>query len=147
LLLAPEHEQFGVGGEDLPEGVLKLAAGLDAALDLLGPGGRDSFDALLAAGHKGQEPDGVALLLSTVASGLAAAAVGQAERAGQQIIREVEPADQFKLALAEARGLGPLGSNLICMVLYIQKNGNASACLGLRKQEAPRLLLQGQAYR
>ncbi|MEK7406376.1 MAG: hypothetical protein AAB225_14840 [Acidobacteriota bacterium] len=44
MLLAPEHQQFGVGGEDFPEGILKLAAGLNQPLDFLGPSGGDSFD-------------------------------------------------------------------------------------------------------
>lgn len=79
---APEHEQFGVGGEEFPEGVPELAAGLDPALDLLDPGGRDSLDALFAVAHKGREPNRVAFLWSAVAGRLATAAVG--EGAGQQ---------------------------------------------------------------
>jgi len=51
----------------------------------------------------------VALLLSAVAGGLAAAAVGEREGAGQQVIGQMEAADQFELALAEAGSVGPLG--------------------------------------
>jgi hypothetical protein len=112
LLLAPEHEQLGVGGENFPEGVLKLAPGLDAPLDLLDPRGGDALDPLLAVAHEGKEPDGVAWFLSAVASGLAAAPVGERKGARQEILREVEPADELELALAEAGGLGASGFGL-----------------------------------
>jgi hypothetical protein len=36
-LPASEREQLRVGGQHLAHGVLKLAAGLDASLDLLNP--------------------------------------------------------------------------------------------------------------
>jgi len=110
--LAPEHEQLGVGGVNFPEGVLKLVPGLDAPLDLLDPPGGDALDPLLAAAHEGKEPDGVAWLLSAVASGLAAAPVGERKGARQEILREVESADELELALAEAGGPGASGLRL-----------------------------------
>jgi hypothetical protein len=36
-LLAGQDEKLGVGGQDLADGVLKLAAGLDLALDIFDP--------------------------------------------------------------------------------------------------------------
>jgi hypothetical protein len=102
LLIAPKHQQLGVGGEDLPEGVLELSAGLDAPSHLLHPLGRNALDALFAVGDEGEKPDGVASPFSTVAGGLAAAAIGERERAGQQVLRQLGTADEFALAPAQA---------------------------------------------
>ena len=70
---------------------------------------RDSLDPLLAMDHEGERPGRVALAGGAVAGGFAAARVAEAERTGQEIIREVQPADQFELALADPGSLRTLG--------------------------------------
>ncbi len=136
LLLAPEHEQLGVGGEHRAQRLLGLAAGLDAPLHFLDPLGRVTFDAVFAPGHEGRKPEGVALALSAVAGGFAAAAVGEGQRAGQQILGQVEAADESELVLAEACGLGTKGSIFVWIVLSIQSNGKAFICWRAQKSEA-----------
>ena len=49
------------------------------------------------------------LVGGTVASGLTTTAVGEGERTGQQVGGDGEAAEKLELALAESRGLGPLG--------------------------------------
>jgi hypothetical protein len=77
LLFAPQHQQLSIGGEDLAQSVLKLAAGVDTPPDIVYPLVRNPFDATLALRHEGEKPDGMALARSAVASGFAAATVSE----------------------------------------------------------------------
>jgi hypothetical protein len=48
----------------------------------------------------------MAWALGAVAGGLATAEMREGKRAGQQVVGKMETPHQFKLALAESRGLG-----------------------------------------
>jgi hypothetical protein len=111
-LLARQHQQFGVGGEQFADGILKLVTGLDAGADQFGPMPGDAFDAAAALVDKGQGPTGMAGVLGVgaMAGGFATSGGGLGERARQQVFGEGEAAQEFKLALAEAGGLGAFGS-------------------------------------
>src|SRR5438552_9104538 len=53
------------------------------------------FDTLFTAHHEGQRPGGVSLPLGTPAGGLAAASVGQGQRAGQGLGRNLQAVEIY----------------------------------------------------
>jgi uncharacterized protein YejL (UPF0352 family) len=103
---------LGVGGEDLGHGLFKLAARLYPAANFSDPFLRDVLDPLLAPRHEGERPNGVALLvLGAMAGGLTTAAVSERKRAGKQVGRDGEAAEELELALAETSGLQTFRGN------------------------------------
>jgi len=109
LLFAPQHEQLGVGGEDLAQSVLKSAAGGYAPADVVHPILGNAFDSFLTVRHEGQGPGSVPLASGAVAGRFSAAGMADGEGAGQEILGEGELAEQGEFALAEAGSLGAVG--------------------------------------
>jgi len=123
-----------VRGEDLADGVLKLAARLHQALNFLNPFVGDVLHPLPAAGHEGERPNGVPLLvLGAMASGPATAAVSKGERSGKQIGRDGEAAEEFELALAETSGLRTLGRNSHMSAIIPAEEESQALFWGMRK--------------
>ena len=121
MLFAPQHQQLGVGGEDLAQSVLKGAAGFDAPADVVHPIFGNAFDPFLAGGHEGQRPSGVPLALGAMAGGFTAAGMADGERARKQILGKLELAEQRKFALAEPGSLGTLGLEFHLEVILLQE--------------------------
>jgi hypothetical protein len=133
-LLPPQGEQLGVGGEDLGYSFFKLASPLHQPLNFLDPFVGDVLHPLLAAGHEGERPNGVPLLvLRAMAGGLATAAVSKRERSGEQIGRDGEAAEEFELALAETSGLRTFGCNLHMSVIIHAEQESQALFSGMRK--------------
>ncbi len=134
LLPSPEGQQLRVGGEDFGHGLLKLPARIDQALYFLHPLRWDALDALLAPGHEGKKPDRMPLLVGgAVAGRLAAAAVRERKRAGQQAGRDREATEEFELALAEPGGLRPFGIDLHMHVLIHAVREKSSPASRIRR--------------
>jgi hypothetical protein len=110
--LAPQNQQLRIGCEDLAQSVLKGAAGLDAPADVVHPLYGDAFDAALPLRHEGEKPDGMAFARSAMASGSAAAAVSEGQRAGQQVLREWKLTEAGELTLTEAGGFWAFGADI-----------------------------------
>jgi hypothetical protein len=133
-LLPPQGQQLRVGGEDLSYGLFKLPAGLDQALHFLHPLVGNALHALLASGHEGERPNGVALLVpSAMAGGLTTAAVCERKRTREQIGGDGEAAEEFELALAESSGLGAFGGDLYMSVITHTEQTKSNDYLGMRK--------------
>jgi hypothetical protein len=111
-LFAPQHQQLSIGGEDLAHSVLKLAAGVDTPPDIVHPLVGNPFDATLTLRHEGEKPDGMTFTRRTMASWLAATAVSEGQRAGQQILGQGELAEASELALTEAGGFWAFRSDI-----------------------------------
>jgi hypothetical protein len=112
LLFAENHQQLRIGGENLPQSVLKPAAGLDPLADVIHPLFGNPFDPAFPIRHECRKPDGMAFTRSAVAGGFAATAMGEREGAGQQILGQGEAAEHGELALAPASGLGTFWGGL-----------------------------------
>jgi hypothetical protein len=103
-------------------------------LNFLDPLVRNALHALLASGHEGERPNGVALLVpSAMAGGLTTAAVSERKRTGEQIGRDGEAAEEFELALAESSGLRALGCDLHMSVIIHTDKPKSSLFSGMRK--------------
>jgi len=133
LLLAPQHQQLGIGREDLAQSVLKGAAGFDTPADVVHPRFGDAFDTTLPLRHEGEKPDGMALAGSAMASGLAAAAVSEGERAGQQVLGEGKLAEAGELTLAETCGLWAFGADIHLKAIMHTEVGSSQGFLRTRK--------------
>jgi hypothetical protein len=79
---------------------------VDTPPDIVNPLVRDPLDAMLALGHEAEEPNRMPLARSAMACGFAAAAMSLTQRARQQVLGELELANQAELALAQPRGQG-----------------------------------------
>ena len=112
LLFAPQHQQLGIGREDLAQSVLKGAAGFDAPADVVHPLFGNAFDTTLPLRHESEKPDGMALARSAMARGLAATAVSEGERPGQQVLGERKLAETGELPLTEAGGFWAFGADV-----------------------------------
>jgi len=109
-LLASQHQELGIGGQNFPHRVLKFPPRLDVTADVLDPVLGNMLDVLLAVHHKCERPEGVSLLvLDAVAGGLAAAQMRKREGTGEQIVGKLETPHQLELALAESRSLRTAG--------------------------------------
>src|ERR1035437_2438030 len=84
LLFAENHQQLRIGGENLPQSVLKPAAGLDPLADVIHPLFGNPFDPAFPIRHECQEPDGMPLTRSAMAGGVAAGAMGGRGEGGAQ---------------------------------------------------------------
>jgi hypothetical protein len=125
---------LGVGGEDLGYGLFKLATRLHQALNFCDPFVGDVLDALLTPGHESERPNRVPLLvLGAMASRLATAAVSERKRAGEQVGRNGETAEEFELALAKSCGLRALGCNFHMNVILHAEDKRQALFSGMRK--------------
>jgi hypothetical protein len=79
---------------------------VDTPPDIVYPPVRNPFDAMLALGHEAEEPNRMPLARSAMACGFAAPAMSSTQRARQQVLGELELANQAELALAQPSGLG-----------------------------------------
>ena len=133
LLFAPQHQQLSVGCEDLAQSVLKGAAGFDAPADVVHPLFGDAFDTTLPLRHESEKPDGMAFARSAMASGLAAAAMGEGERAGQQVLWEGKLSEAGELTLTEAGGFGTFWADVHLKAIMHPELTNSQAFLRTRK--------------
>jgi hypothetical protein len=132
-LFAPENQQLGIGRKDLAQSVLKGAAGFDTPADVVYPLFGDSFDTPLPLRHESEKPDGMAIARSAMASGLAASAVGEGERAGQQVLGEGELTETTELPLPEAGGLGTFRADVHLKAIMHSETSISQAFFRTRK--------------
>src|SRR5260370_31823093 len=95
-----ERQQLGIGGEDLGNGVLKLASLLHQSTNLLHPFIGDTLDALAAIHPEGQRPNGMSFSIDTVTVGFPAAPVRQCEEARHLVWSNLQSTKPSVLALA-----------------------------------------------
>jgi hypothetical protein len=98
-LLPGQHQELRVGRQYLAHGILELTPRLHPAPHVLHPFFGNVLDMLFPPDHKGQGPDGMALALGAMTGGLATAQMTEGERAGEEILRDMETAQQLELAL------------------------------------------------
>ena len=108
-LLPCQHQEFGVGGENLAHGILILATGLDALANFLDQCVGNMLLPFFSVRHKAEVPGGMTVAGSTVAGWVAAADLHLKQRAGQEIFRNLEAAEEFQLALPQADSLRAFG--------------------------------------
>jgi hypothetical protein len=104
-LLAPfarQHQELRVGRQYFADGVLKLPPRLDLAPHFLHPFLGNVLDVLFPVNHKRQRPDRMAAILGAMARGLAAAEMGERQRARERILGDLETAQQLEFALAQS---------------------------------------------
>ena len=131
-LLAPQHQQLGVGGQDLTQSVLKLAASVNAPADVIHPLFGNPFDPFPSRSQEGQRPSGVSLARGAMPGGLSTTGIADGERTGKQILRQMELANQCQPALPESGGLRTFGLRLHRDVI-LQGYGRRQPNLRLRK--------------
>jgi hypothetical protein len=73
------------------------------------------------------------LVSSAVASGLAATAVSERKRTGEEVGRNGEATEEFKLALPESSGLRAFGCDLHMSVIIHTETALSSSFSGMRK--------------
>ena len=105
LLLLRQHQKLCVGSQHFPNRVLKLPSGAHPAADLLGPLRGDAFHVALPVDHVGQGPSRVPLATGTPAGGLSAARITPRQGSWKLVGRPGKMLNDFKLALAQARGV------------------------------------------
>jgi hypothetical protein len=131
--LAPQHEQLGIGGEDLAQSVLEGAASINASAHVLDPILGNPFDSLLTVGHEGQRPGGVALPHGAVAGRLPAAGVADGKGTGEELFGEMELLDEGEFALPQPGGLGTFGLGYHLGVILLQEYAKCQHHLRMRK--------------
>ena len=99
-LFTSQHQQLRVGREHFAHGILKLTARFDLLLNFLDPFFGDALSVFFPTSHKHQGPGRMAFAFRTVASGLATAGVGEGQGTGEEVARNRELAEKFKLTLA-----------------------------------------------
>jgi hypothetical protein len=111
-LFAPQHQQFGIGREDLAQSVLKGAAGFHAPANVVYPLQRNPFDPTLPLRHEREKPNRMTLARCAMTSGFATAAMSEGQRTRQEIFREGELSQATELALPEASRINAFGANV-----------------------------------
>ena len=72
-MLTLQQEQLCIGRQNFTDGILELPSLLDSAPHLFDPLLGDVLNPFFSLHHKGQRPDGMASVISTMTGGLAAA--------------------------------------------------------------------------
>src|SRR3990172_3424076 len=108
---------MSVGCHHLSQCLLVFAPSLHPLAHLLNQMLWDVLNLFLAAGHEGQRPDQMSLALGAVAVWLATAQLLPGKRTGKKVVRELESADQIKLALANPGCLGSFRLNFHLIVI------------------------------
>jgi hypothetical protein len=118
-LLAAQHKQLCVDGEQLSNCVFARAAGLDGRADGLDPVGGDGLDALLATGHKRERTQRMAGAVGAVAGWLAATSIREHERTRESIGGNAEVCQQLAFAAFQAGSLGAGWLVRLCHLIVI----------------------------
>ena len=94
LLLLPsrQHQQLGIGRQDLAHSLLELPPLRHPTPDIRDPGFGDVLDMFFPLDHEGQRPDLMAPALGTMAGGFATAEMGEGERTRKGIVGNLETA-------------------------------------------------------
>jgi hypothetical protein len=108
-LVSGEHQEFGVNGQHLGGEFLQVPPCLDSWTNQIHPIGRNRFDPLLAAGHIGEGPKGMALAFGAMARRLSAPAAGKNQRAWECIFGNGEASQKEAGAAAETGDLWTAG--------------------------------------
>ncbi len=103
-LFAGQDQQLCVGSEHFADGLLKFTACLDSLLDFLDPLFGDALGVSFPSHHEDERPRRMALAFSTVARGFPAAGVVEHQRTREEVVRDLELAEECKLTLTQARG-------------------------------------------
>jgi hypothetical protein len=117
--LARQHEQFGIGGEHVAQGIVERASGVDAAADIIDEFVGNVQNAFVFIGHVGERPGRMSLAVGAVAGGFAAADKVLREGTGEEIVREGETPERIGFAFPPARSVGTFGlaSHLTVIIL------------------------------
>jgi hypothetical protein len=95
---------------------------MDTPLDIVNPLVRNPFHTMLALGHEAEKPNRMPLARSAMARRFAAPAMSLTKRARQQILGELELANQAELALAQPSGFGALWFDLhLNTIMYAER--------------------------
>ena len=105
LLLSCQKQQLNIGRQYLAHGILELPPGGHPAPDLLGPLRGNTIRVSLPVDHVRQGPSGVPLAADTATAGLSAARITQGQGSRELIRQWRQITNDFKLALAQARGV------------------------------------------
>jgi hypothetical protein len=105
-LIAAQHKQLRVDGEQLSDCVFARAAGLHGWANGLNPVGGDRFDALFAADHERERTQRVASAVGAMAGWLAATSIREHERTRESIGGNAKAREQLALAAFQAGGVG-----------------------------------------
>ena len=108
-LLAGEHQQLSVTDQQLSDGVLEAAAGLDGGANSVDPLSRNGLDALLASNHEGERVERMSGPLGTMAAWFSATPMGQYQRAGKSVSGNAEARQKPAFATFQGSGLGSGG--------------------------------------
>jgi hypothetical protein len=104
-LVAGKYQQLGVDEQQFGNCFLKVSARLDPWADRVEPVGRHGLDTLLAAGHKREGPERMAVSTGAMTGRLPAAAVRKRERARKSIRGDLEAGHQPSCTAAETGGI------------------------------------------
>ena len=118
-LSAGKHEQLSVDDEQLGDGVLEAAAGLDSRADSIDPLRGNGFDVLLAGDHEGECVERMSGPLGTMAAWFAATPMGQHQGAGESVSGNAEARQESAFAALQGGGLGPYGRVWNCHLIVI----------------------------
>ena len=132
-LLASQHQQFGVDGEQFGGDIFELSPGLNAWTNSVEPIDGNSFDSLFAGGHKGKGGEGMTIAVGAVTRRLSAAAKGNDERAWKSIVGQMEASQQKAGASAEAgsfRAVGWMDTHNLIVIIQSDnlKNNTLGEC-------------------
>jgi len=105
-LLASQHEELGIGGQNFPYRILEFTPGFDAPADVLDPVLGNVLDMLFAPHHESERPDRMAGAVGTMAGGLAATQRGLGQGAGEQIVGKLSD----DMITTTSQRLGQLGA-------------------------------------
>jgi len=89
-LLTGEHEQLSVDDQQLGDGVLESAAGLDSGADSVDPLGGNGFDVLLAVDHESEGVERMSVPLDAMAAGFSTPPMGEHQRSRESVSGNAE---------------------------------------------------------
>jgi len=106
-LLAGEHKQLSVDGEQLGDGVLEATAGLDSGADRVDPLSGNGFYVLLAVDHESECVKRMSGSLGAMAAWFSAPPMGQHQGTGESVGRNAEALQEPPFAAFQGGSLGP----------------------------------------
>jgi hypothetical protein len=126
-LLTGEHEQLSVNDQQLGDGVLESAAGLDRGADSVDPLGGDGFDVLLSVAHESECVERMSVPLGAMATGFSTSPMGEYQRSRESVGGDAEARQDPSLATFQGCGLSTdrrIGRRHLIVILQSDKDKN-----------------------